>query len=54
VFVFISNHIILPNFRKHLIILLLTDQIDIDIDHLIILAVDIDSVKSGMVIMIDQ
>jgi len=32
----------------------LADQVDIDINHLIIFAVDVDSVKSGMVVMVDQ
>lgn len=52
-FVFISDHIILLDFRKHFV-LLLADQIDIDIDHLVVLAVDVDSVQSRMVIMINQ
>ena len=53
-FVFISDHIVLLDFWKHLVILLLTYQIDIDIDHLIVLTIYIDSVESRMVIMVDQ
>jgi hypothetical protein len=54
VFILISDHVILLDFRKHLVILLLPDEIDVHIDHLVILAVDIDGIQSGMVIVVDQ
>jgi hypothetical protein len=53
VFAFISDHIGLFYFWEHFV-LVLSNEIDIDIDHLIVLAVDVDSVESGVFVVVDD